>query len=120
MTTIEFITSSRVEGMHDANLYDFILERILDDRIVILEKDLDAAEQMELITRGLERVTTDAGVGIQFVPFFIRTQVNGILRNKQQQVQFNLIAPGTSKIVEDTKGHYYVETKDGDYFTAAF
>jgi len=119
MTTIEFITSSRVNGLHDASLYDFILKRVLDDRIIILEKDLDAGQQMELIARGLETVESETGVGINFIPFYVKTQVGGILRNKQQEVQFNLIASGTSKIYEDKKGHYCVETADGEFLSAA-
>jgi len=120
MTQIEFITSSRVEGLPDGNLYDFILDRVLEDRIVVLEKDLDASQQMELIARGLEKVATDSGIGINFVPFYVTTHVNGIIRSKQQEVQFNLITSGTSKISENQEGHFSVETESGELISAAF
>ncbi|MHA2503433.1 MAG: OapB/ArvB family protein [Candidatus Kariarchaeaceae archaeon] len=120
MTQIEFITSSRVAGMDPHNLYDFILDRILEDRIVVLEKEMDAEEQMELIARGLEKVNTDDGMGINFLPFYITTHVAGLLRNRMQDVQFNLITPGSSKISETKEGHYSVETQDGQVFSAAF
>ena len=49
MTQIELITSSRVEDLSISHLYGYILDKIEDERIVILEKSLDPQQQMELI-----------------------------------------------------------------------
>lgn len=117
---IEFITSSRIAGYTDRHLFDFILDRVLEDKIIVLEKELDYQQQMELIALGLEKTVTDTSVGIKFMPFFVTTQVAGLIRPKQQEVQFNLIAPGTTSIAENDEGHISVTTQEGEIFSAAF
>jgi hypothetical protein len=117
---IEFITSSRIAGYSDHHLYNFILNQVLQDKIVVLEKELDYQQQMELIAMGLEKTVTDRSVGIKFMPFFVTTQVAGLIRQKQQEVQFNLIAPGTTNIAENDEGHISVTTQEGEVFSAGF
>ena len=120
MTQIELITSSRVEDLPISNLYGYILDKVENDRIVILEKSLDAQQQMELIALGLERVSKESYAGISFVPFFVTTHVNGRFKAKPQELQFNLIAPASSIIEETSEGVFSVTTKDGNVFSAAF
>ncbi len=114
MTSLEFITSQKIDLFSKSDFYDYIVERIQNSSILVLEKDLDPLERMELIAHGLEKVTDGFYPGVKLVNITVSAGTQGFLRNKQKEIQFNLITPGNSIIEQKEEGHYSIITEDGN------
>ena len=114
MASLEFITSQKIEHLSKTDFYDYIVRRILRNSILVLEKDLDALERMELIAYGLEKSTQGYYPGVKLVNITVSTGNQGFLRGKAKDIQFNLITPGNSTIEQKEEGHYSIITEDGN------
>lgn len=119
MAQLEFVTSNKIENLEGEELYDFIVDRINENSILVLEKDLDAIERMELIARGLERATSGIYAGIKVVEIKVSTGSGGFLRGKSRDLQFNLITPGNSQIEQKEEGYYSIITEEGAEVSAS-
>lgn len=120
MAQLEFVTSSKIENLEGEEFYDFIVDRINENSILVLEKDLDAIERMELIARGLERATSGIYAGIKVVEIKVSTgSSGGFLRGKPRDLQFNLITPGNSQIEQKEEGYYSIITDEGAEVSAS-
>ncbi|MDH5404752.1 MAG: DUF2073 domain-containing protein [Candidatus Heimdallarchaeota archaeon] len=113
MTGIEFITASRVDGLSDNNLFDFILDRVSEDNIVVLEKSLDPEQKLNLIAKGLNYIQNEDYAGIKMFHFSIKTGTERRWKS-ENTIQFNLIAPGNSEINQKREGHYQIKTNDSE------
>lgn len=111
---LEFVTERKIENLTSSELIDFIIERVMENRILLLEKDFEPEEKLELMAKGLMNAETDTSVGINMVQIPIEARSTGRLRNKPTKIQFNLFAPGTSKVDQMEDGHYEIKSWDGD------
>ncbi|MHA2252202.1 MAG: OapB/ArvB family protein [Candidatus Kariarchaeaceae archaeon] len=118
MTNLEFITANRASRIIKPKLYDFIIDRILDNKIVIIEEVFDPSEKMDLIARGLERINSKKYHGIKMLEIRVKGENSGFLRGKQKDLQFNLFAPGSSVIQQEEDGHYSVKMEEGAIVSA--
>lgn len=114
MTNLEFITSHKIDQFSKTDLYDYIVDRIQKNSILVLEKDLDPLERMELIAHGLEKTIDGVYHGVKLINITVSTGNHGFLRNKPKEIHFNLITPGNSIIEQKEEGHYSIITEDGD------
>ncbi|MHA2028892.1 MAG: OapB/ArvB family protein [Candidatus Kariarchaeaceae archaeon] len=114
MTRLEFITSQKIEHLSKTDFFDYIVDRILKNSILVLEKDLNPLERMELIAHGLEKATEGIYPGVKLVNITVSTTNQGFLRSKAKPIQFNLVTPGNSTIEQKEEGHYSITTEDGD------
>ncbi len=118
MTNLEFITANRALKIPRLELYDFIVQRVLNDKIVIIEEIFSPAEKMQLIARSLEKSSTKDYYGFKMIQIKIKSENNRLLRGKKD-IQFNLFAPGSSVIEQNEDGHYSVKMDGGNVVTAA-
>ena len=114
MTSLEFITSQKIEHFSKDDFYDYIVDRIQNNSILVLEKDLDPLERMELIAHGLEKASDGFYPGVKLVNITVSSGNQGFLRSKPKEIQFNLITPGNSIIEQKEEGHYSIITDSGD------
>ncbi len=114
---LEFITEKKVSKLDNESLYKFIIDRILDNRILIIEKYLNPVQKMELIAKGLEEAQTESCNGINLVQVTISNYSSGFIRNKKQELIFNLIAPGNSEIKQEEDGYFSIQTSNGEKFS---
>ena len=75
---LEFITEHKISNLSTKEFFNFIIDRILDNRILIVEKELTATERMALISKGLEEVVTETSHGINMTQIVISTISNGL------------------------------------------
>ena len=115
MTSLEFLTSQKIENFSNNDLYDYIVDRIQSNSILVLEKDLNPLERMELIAHGLEKVTDGFYPGVKLVNITVSTGNQGFLRNKPKEIQFNLITTGNSTIEQKEEGDYSIITSCRDF-----
>ncbi|OLS20580.1 MAG: hypothetical protein HeimC2_36630 [Candidatus Heimdallarchaeota archaeon LC_2] len=114
MTNLEFITSQKIDTYDKDQLYDYIVDKILDNSILVLEKNLDPMERMELIAHGLGRATDGIYPGVKLVNITVSAGTSGFLRSKARDIHFNLITPGNSTIEQKEEGHFSIITEDGN------
>lgn len=110
---LEFVTSQRISGFSKDELYSWIIRRVLDNRILIVERDFKPDERLEILTRGLLTANTETSTGINMIGIPIMSS-GGKLRNRHKKIQFNLFAPGDSIIESKEAGHYSVKSFSGD------
>ncbi len=110
---LEFITENRISHLDSADFFDFVIQRVKDDRILVVEKELSAEEKIQLIAKGLEEVSNNTSHGINMAQIVVSSESNGRLR-KRKEVKFNLFAPGSSQIQQEDEGHYSILTDTGD------
>ncbi len=110
---LEFITARKIKNLDSSELIDFIIDRVMDDKILLMEKTFTPEEKLDLLTKGLTNAQTKTSKGINMVQIPIETKTSGKLRSKTTQIQFNLFAPGTSQIDQQEDGHYCVKSWDG-------
>lgn len=114
MTNLEFITSQKIDTYGKEELYDYIVDRILNNSILVLEKNLDPLERMELIAHGLGRAVDGIYPGVKLVNITVSASASGFLRNKAKDIHFNLITPGNSSIEQKEEGHFSIVTEGGE------
>lgn len=112
MTRLEFLTSGRIGSLEKQEFYDMIIEKINQNRILVIEKDLDPMEKMELIAHGLEYAKNGLYPGIKMLEISVSVGSHGFLRNNHKDIIFNLITPGSSEIDQKEDGHYSITTTD--------
>ncbi|MCY3410460.1 MAG: DUF2073 domain-containing protein [Candidatus Heimdallarchaeota archaeon] len=113
---IEFITERKISNLKTSDeLFDFIIDRVLKNRILLMEREFNPEERLELMTRGLVAATTDTSAGINMVQIPIHREIKtGLGRSKHATFQFNIFAPGTSQIDQMEDGHYAVKDFNGE------
>jgi len=112
MTSLEFITSNRIDSLSKNDLYNLIIDKINDNRILVVERDLDPMEKMNLIAAGLERARHGIYAGIKMLEISVSVGNSGFLRNNSRDIKFNLITPGSSNIDQKEDGHYTITSGD--------
>ncbi|MHA2171859.1 MAG: hypothetical protein ACXAB7_18445 [Candidatus Kariarchaeaceae archaeon] len=120
MTNLEFITANRVSKIPKIQLYEFIITKVSNHKIVIMEDILDSKEKMDLIAKSFEKGNQEGYYGLKMLQIKIKGENMGLLRNKQKDINFNLFAPGTSIIEQEEDGHYSVRMEEGNAITASF
>ena len=115
---LEFITEHKISNLKTEDFFSFIIDRILDNRILIVEKELTAGETIALIARGLNEVVTETSHGINMTQITISSLTSGLIRSRKQEIKFHLFAPGSSQITKKDDGHYAIIT-EGDETTIA-
>lgn len=110
---LEFVTQQRIAGFSKDELYSWIIRRVLDNRILIVERDFKPDERLEILTRGLLTANTETSTGINMIGIPIMSS-GGKLRNRHKKIQFNLFAPGDSIIDQKEDGHYSVRSFSGN------
>ena len=111
---LEFITSSHVGHFSKAELLDLIIGKIKQNRILILEQELDADSTLELITRGLQEIEIDDRYrGLNMTQINIFQKDTGRFRSKISELNFHLITPANATIEKQEDGHYAIST-DGE------
>ncbi len=111
---LEFITENRISHLDSADFFNFVIERVRDNRILVVEKELSHEEKIQLMAKGLEEVSNNSSHGINMAQIVVSSESNGRLRNKRKEVKFNLFAPGSSQIQQEDEGHYSILTDNGD------
>ena len=111
--SLDFIPSNVTNEMSDEELYDFILDRVATDRVLMLENGLDPEKRLELIQKGLERFSEDF-IGLKMVLIGIKTERQGIFRSKEVSNPIFLIAPGNAVVNQFPNGEISVKISDDE------
>jgi hypothetical protein len=110
---LEFITENRISHLDSNEFFDFVIQRVKDDRILVVEKELSHEEKIQLMAKGLEEVSNNTSHGINMAQIVVSSGSTGRLRNRKKEVRFNLFAPGSSLIQQEDEGHYSIVTDGG-------
>lgn len=111
---LELITENRVSNLPLTELIEFVLDKVMDNSILLVERKLDAEERMEIMKRGLEVASNRTSMGLKMLNFSVKKEISGRIRNKVEEVYFNLFAPGSSVIQQEDDGHFSIHTYEGE------
>lgn len=99
--------------MNKEELFDFILDRVASDRVLMLEESLNPEKRLELVQKGMERFSEDF-IGLKMILIGIKTERQGIFRSKGTSNPIFLIAPGNAIVNQLQNGEVSVKIADDE------
>ncbi len=93
---MDFIPKKFTVNLSKSEKIKFILERVMDDRIILLEEGLAPTEQLDLVSETMKNITFDEFTGIEVITFnganILQSSKRGIWK-KKSETKMTMIAP---------------------------
>ncbi len=101
---VDFIPEAILDRLEADARFDLILNSVSQKNVVVIERALEPQEELDLISRTMQRVDADKFTGIKL--FSLKSRINGgkSLFGRSKSLTFSVIAPSDSVQVRDVGG----------------
>ena len=102
---MDFIPKKFTLGLSKNEKIQFILERVMNDRILLLEEGLDPTEQLDLVSETMKNIKFNGFMGIEVITFndanILQSSRLGIWK-KKTDTKMTMIAPsGKVSVIQE-------------------
>ena len=113
MFKVDFVPQQQLSGLHLNDKIKFIVSRVKDSSILVVEEGLDPHEEATLITRTMEEIDFDRFSGVKLVSFeTTKNAGKGRFSKKAVQSRYTIIAPyGLVDVLKQANGQVTIEIK---------
>ena len=109
--SVDFVPHSRIANLKGDVLYDYIIDKVSEEKILLIETGLEPTERLSLIQRGMERYSTNF-TGIKMLIIKVQGErIGKFFKSKNTGGSLLLVAPASTLIDQSQEGDFSIKIK---------
>ena len=113
-SSVDFISHAQIAGLHGVSLYDYLLDQVSEEKVLLIEAGLNPNEQLALVQRGMERYSSDFS-GVKMLALKMQgASRNKFFKSKNKRADLLLVAPASTLIEQSKGGNFSIKLKSDE------